>query len=112
MNGFGIGLDLYLFYMYNIIMIQFEWDKNKDRLNVVKHGVSFEEAATVFYDESAVVFDDPGHSIREERFLIIGMSRKMHVCIVSHCYRGEFVLFRLGRPPSTKLRHIIMAMEK
>lgn len=81
--------------MYNIIMIRFEWDEFKNRLNKAKHGISFEEAATVFYDYNAVVFDDPGHSIREQRFLIIGMSRKAHICIVSHCYRDKDEVIRI-----------------
>lgn len=81
--------------MYNIIMIHFEWDKNKARVNLVKHGVSFEEAASVFYDANALVFDDPSHSIAESRFLIIGISRKLRICIVSHCYRGEDEVIRI-----------------
>lgn len=76
-------------------MLNFEWDKNKDRINRVKHGVSFEEASTVFYDSRAIVFDDPEHSAAEERFLILGVSRKMHVCIVSHCYREKDEIIRI-----------------
>lgn len=53
-----------------------------------KHGISFEEAQTVFEDEYAILFDDPDHS-EEDRFLIIGMTDRKGVCIVSHCYRGE-----------------------
>ena len=51
--------------------ISFEWDENKNQFNIVKHGIDFEEAATVFYDDNAIIFDDPDHSIREERFLIL-----------------------------------------
>ncbi len=51
--------------------ISFEWDENKNQINIVKHGIDFEEAATVFYDDDAIIFDDPDHSIREERFLIL-----------------------------------------
>ncbi len=67
--------------------LEFEWDENKNNINKKKHQVSFEEAQTVFYDEYAVLFDDPDHSIDEERFLIIGYSDNNKVCIVSHCYR-------------------------
>ena len=48
--------------------ISFEWDENKNQINIVKHGIDFEEAATVFYDDNAIIFDDPDHSIRDERF--------------------------------------------
>ena len=67
----------------------FEWDENKALANIKKHGVSFEEARAVFYDDYAVLFDDPDHSEAEDRFLIIGMSSEKGVCIVSHCYRSE-----------------------
>ena len=76
-------------------MIHFEWDEFKNRINKTKHGVSFEEASTVFYDPNAILFDDPGHSTREERFLILGISRKTHICIVSHYYRSEDEIIRI-----------------
>ena len=59
--------------MYNIIMetLKFEWDPNKNEINKKKHGLSFETAREVFYDEFAILFDDPDHSDDEERFLII-----------------------------------------
>ncbi|MBP8967923.1 MAG: BrnT family toxin [Lachnospiraceae bacterium] len=56
--------------------LAFEWDEKKKIINIKKHGISFEEAMTVFYDDDAIVFDDPDHSIEECRFLIIGMSGK------------------------------------
>ena len=65
----------------------FEWDDNKNHLNKTKHGVGFEEAVTVFFDDRALVFDDPDHSDQEERFLIIGMSNRVRTLIVSHCFR-------------------------
>jgi hypothetical protein len=52
----------------------FEWDDTKNTNNLKKHGVSFEEAQTVFFDESAIQFDDPDHSTDEERFLLLGFS--------------------------------------
>lgn len=70
-------------------IIQFEWDENKNRINQRKHGISFDEAQTVFHDEYAILFDDPEHSEDEDRFLIIGMTKKERVCIVSRCYRGQ-----------------------
>ena len=69
--------------------LTFEWDKNKNRENIIKHGIDFEEAKTVFYDEMAIVFDDPDHSEDEDRFLIIGYSLRERVCIISHCFRDN-----------------------
>ena len=65
----------------------FEWDENKNLINQKKHGISFNDARSVFYDDSAILFDDPDHSEYEDRFLIIGMSNIKGICIVSHCYR-------------------------
>ena len=70
-------------------IISFEWDENKNQINIRKHGISFEEAQTVFFDDDAIYFDDPDHSIGEERFLILGISQLQRICIVSHCYRGN-----------------------
>ena len=77
--------------MYNINIngVIFEWDDSKNAINIKKHGISFEEAMTVFYDDDAIVFEDPDHSIEEKRFLIIGMSEIERLCIVSHCYRED-----------------------
>lgn len=73
----------------------FEWDKNKNEINKRKHGLSFETAKEVFYDSEAVLFDDPDHSIGEERFLIIGMVKSTKICIVSHCYRDSDNVIRI-----------------
>lgn len=83
--------------MYNIIMdiLRFEWDPNKDAINQRKHGLSFESAKEVFYDELAILFDDPDHSEEEERFLIIGSLRTEQICIVSHCYRENESCIRI-----------------
>ncbi|MGN8817973.1 BrnT family toxin [Oribacterium sp. HCP28S3_H8] len=75
--------------------MEFEWDENKNRINKAKHHISFEEASSVFYDENAILFDDPDHSLYEDRFLIIGMSEASNVCIVSHCYRGDDAIIRI-----------------
>ena len=75
--------------------IQFEWDAEKNRINIKKHGISFEEAKTVFFDEYAILFDDPEHSLEEERFLILGITTQEKLCIVSHCYRGADDVIRL-----------------
>lgn len=68
----------------------FEWDPKKNTANRRKHGVSFEEATTVFSDENALLIDDPGHSDDEERFVLLGMSATVRALVVCHCYReGE-----------------------
>jgi len=73
----------------------FEWDDTKNGTNQKKHGVSFEEAQTVFFDESAIQFDDPDHSIDEERFLLLGFSQKLKVLVVCHCYRSDESIIRI-----------------
>jgi uncharacterized DUF497 family protein len=68
-------------------MIQFEWDSAKAAANVRKHGISFEEAQSVFYDDFAVQFFDDEHSPDEERFLLLGMSTGARLLLVCHCER-------------------------
>ena len=75
--------------------LRFEWDENKNAVNIIKHGLSFEEAKEVFEDDNAILFDDPDHSIGEERFLILGMVKSKKICIVSHCYRGADDVIRI-----------------
>lgn len=76
-------------------MLSFEWDERKNEINKVKHKVSFEEAQTVFYDERALVIDDPEHSQEEERFIILGMSTRANLLIVCHCYRASDTVIRI-----------------
>lgn len=83
--------------------INFEWDENKNQINQKKHGIDFEEAATVFYDDDAILFDDPEHSMEEERFLILGISKHENLCIVSHCYRsGDDIIRIISARKATK----------
>jgi uncharacterized DUF497 family protein len=67
--------------------LRFGWDEGKNAANRRKHGVSFQEAATVFYDDSALLIDDPDHSEQEERFLLLGLSASARTLVVCHCYR-------------------------
>ena len=67
----------------------FEWDNKKNTSNKRQHGVSFEEAQSVFFDENAIEFDDPDHSIQEERFILLGISQSLKVLVVCHCYRSH-----------------------
>lgn len=73
----------------------FEWDENKNEINKIKHKVSFEEAKTVFYDEEALIIDDPEHSQEEERFIILGFSNLANLLVVCHCYRSADMLIRI-----------------
>ncbi len=69
--------------------IEFSWDARKGRENLKKHRVSFEEASTVFYDENAIEFFDPEHSRDEERFLMLGLSGRLRIIVVSYCLRKQ-----------------------
>ena len=73
----------------------FEWDANKDIANQKKHKISFEEAQTVFLDENALLINDPDHSIEEERFILLGFSRRANPLIVCHCYRQSESIIRI-----------------
>ena len=75
--------------------LEFEWDKKKDKINIRKHGVSFDEARTVFYDENAIQFFDPDHSDDEDRFILLGMTFTLRVLIVCHCFRESEKLIRI-----------------
>ena len=70
----------------------FEWDENKNQINQQKHGVSFEEAKTVFYDEQALLEYDENHSENEDRFRILGFSDEGNILIVVHCIREESII--------------------
>ena len=76
-------------------MLCFEWDENKNQINQKKHGISFEEAKTVFYDDEALVIDDPEHSEEEDRFIILGFSSKANLLVVCHCYRKSETIIRI-----------------
>jgi uncharacterized protein len=80
---------------YNVWMITFDWDPAKAASNRKKHGVSFEDAQTVFYDEFAVQFYDEPHSNDEERFLMLGMSSGAQLLLVCHCERDDNEVIRI-----------------
>ncbi|CCQ50115.1 MULTISPECIES: BrnT family toxin [Crocosphaera] len=75
--------------------LRFEWDYAKDKINQKKHGVSFEEAKTVFYDDNAIQFWDDYHSNGEERFLLLGQSSKMRILLIVHCFREQDSIIRI-----------------
>ena len=70
-------------------MIKFEWDPRKDSANQRKHGISFEEAQSVFFDENAIQFYDEGHAEQEDRFIMLGLSIRSRILVVCHCERAS-----------------------
>lgn len=76
-------------------MLTFEWDPAKATGNLRKHGVSFDEAQSIFYDEFAIQFFDEEHSGSEERFLLLGMSTGAHLLLVCHCERDAGNVIRI-----------------
>lgn len=76
-------------------MIKFEWDSLKAASNKKKHGVSFEEAQSVFYDEFAVQFFDGDNAVSEDRFLMLGLSDDARLLIVCHCERDQGNVIRI-----------------
>ena len=75
--------------------IRFAWNKAKAAENLRKHGVSFEEASTVFADENARLKHDPDHSQGEDRFILLGFGAKLRMLVVCHVYREEKEVIRL-----------------
>ncbi len=75
--------------------LRFEWDKKNAKANVRKHGISFEEARTAFYDENAIQFYDPDHSEDEDRFILLGLSFVPQVLVVCHCFRESETIVRI-----------------
>ena len=75
--------------------IKFSWDAQKAKQNLIKHKVSFEEASTVFFDESAIEFFDPDHSKKEDRFLMLGLSCRLRTLVVSYCFRKKGIEIRI-----------------
>jgi len=75
--------------------IKFVWDQNKDKINQKKHGISFNEAKTVFYDENARLISDNEHSRNEERFILLGLSYTLRLLVVVHSYRENDEIIRI-----------------
>ena len=91
--------------MYTVQMpgIRFEWDETKNRQNIQKHGVSFQEAQSVFLDDHALRFYDPDHSKDEDRFLLLGLSFTLRILLVCHCYRtGDEVIRIISARKATR----------
>jgi len=89
---------LYLYCKYKSMepeLVTFNWDPAKALRNVQAHGVTFEEARTAFGDEDGILIFDPEHSQSEERFLLLGISSRLRLLVVVHCYRESETTIRL-----------------
>jgi len=75
--------------------LRFTWDSDKSKANAKKHGVSFDEAQTVFSDEKALLLDDPDHSDTEDRFILLGLSAALRILVVVHTYQEKAGQIRL-----------------
>lgn len=75
--------------------MEFEWDGRKASSNQRKHGVSFDEAQSAFLDESARLISDPEHSGDEERYVLLGLSTRLRLLVVCHCYRKQDGVIRI-----------------
>ncbi len=75
--------------------LRFDWDARKNAANKRKHGVSFEEARTVFYDDRALLIEDPDEDDEEDRFVLLGISAALRMLVVCHCYREKDSLIRI-----------------
>jgi uncharacterized DUF497 family protein len=84
--------------------MQFEWDPRKAKENQKKHGVSFDEAVTAFYDPLSATFDGPDHSAIEQRYITIGFSSKNRLLVIAHVERGRNIRIITARPATTHER--------
>ena len=75
--------------------LRFEWNTAKAAANLKKHGLGFDEARSAFADERAKLIADPQHSEAEDRFILLGLSAKLKLLIVCHCYRSEENVIRI-----------------
>ena len=75
--------------------LRFEWDPAKAAANIKKHGIGFDEAKSVFADERAKLIADPAHSNDEDRFVLLGLSTKLKLLVVCHCYRSKSNTIRI-----------------
>jgi uncharacterized DUF497 family protein len=86
--------------------MEFEWDPDKARTNIDKHGLAFPEAATVFGDPLAITYSDPDHSDDEDRFLTFGYSQEGDLLVVSHTERGHRTRIISARRATRKERKL------
>jgi len=90
-----VALKLHCSYTPSVANLRFDWDARKSAANKRKHGVSFEEARTVFYDDRALLIEDPDKNDEEDRFVLLGISAALRMLVVCHCYREKDSLIRI-----------------
>ena len=90
--------------MFGADEMEFEWDPEKENVNITKHGVSFDEAMSVFYDALSLTYPDPDHSVRENRSIIVGMSNKPRLLFISHIDKGNHIRIISARELTRKER--------
>jgi uncharacterized DUF497 family protein len=101
--------------MYNVQMrIEFEWDKHKNTANQTKHGVSFEEAASIFLNFPLEIFFDPDNSTNEERYIAMGFSNKHRLLLVVHCENVKGTVIRIisARKATKRERKSVFGAQK
>lgn len=76
-------------------LLRFEWSESKNKANIQKHGIPFEEAKTVFADELGLLIADPDHSDHEDRFLLLGLSGKLRLLVISHTFDEQTGMVRI-----------------
>jgi len=86
--------------------VRFEWDVQKAAANLRKHGVSFDEAATVFFDALSATGGDPDHSLDERRFVTFGMSSSGRLLVVAHAERDDVIRIITARPATRAERKL------
>ncbi len=92
--------------------LRFTWSPGKARSNERKHGVSFEEATTIFLDEEAILIDDPNHSLDEDRLLLLGLSSRVRLLTVCHCVmegKGDVVRLISARKATKRERAVYVS---
>jgi len=82
--------------------LQFEWDDKKAQSNLLKHGISFEEATTAFRDTLSITIDDPLHSHNEDRLILIGLSEDLKTLVVVHVEKRDTIRIVSARKASKK----------
>ena len=92
--------------------MEFEWDLTKAANNFRKHGVSFEEASTVFADALSAIYEDPDHSVKEHRFLTIGLSKKRRLLHVAFAERGKRIRIIQARKVTARERQLYEQEER
>ena len=83
-------------------MIKFTWDERKNQINIKKHGISFDEAVTVFLDDNAILVYDEPHSETEDRYILVGMSQHLKILAVCHCSREDETIRIISARKATK----------